>query len=113
MLALKARFLSANPEDVPGWSTHLGENSPALTDALTMPVLISQGEIDTLVRPDVTQSYFDAQCKAGAQVELDSYPAIGHVDIRPVAPPHILPWIEDRFAGKPVSPGCTTKTVQP
>ena len=27
--------------------------------------------------------------------------------------PHILPWIEDRFAGKPVVQGCATKTVQP
>ena len=113
VLALKARFLSANPEDVPGWNTHLGENSPSLTRAIPMPVLISQGEIDTLVRPDVTQSYFDAQCKAGAQVELDSYPGIGHFDIRPVAPPHILPWIEDRFAGKPVASACAAKTVQP
>jgi len=113
VLALKARFLSANPEDVPGWNTHLSENSPSLTHAIPEPVLISQGEIDTLVRPDVTQSYFDAQCKAGAQVELDAYPGIGHFDIRPVAPPHILPWIEDRFAGEPVAQGCATKTVQP
>ena len=112
VLSLKERFLSANPEDVPGWSNHLTENSPSLTDAITMPLLISQGTIDTLVRPDVTQSYFDAQCKAGARIELDMYAGIGHFDIRPVAPPHILDWFAERFAGDPVAAGCATKTVQ-
>ena len=78
-----------------------------------MPVLVSQGDIDPLVRPDVTQSYVAGQCKAGAQIELDTYPGIGHFDIRPVAPPHILVWFADRFSGKPVAAGCSTKVVQP
>jgi pimeloyl-ACP methyl ester carboxylesterase len=112
VLELKGRFLSANPEDAPGWGNRLTENSPSLTEPITMPLLISQGTIDTLVRPDVTQSYVDAQCKAGAHVELDRYPGIGHFDIRPVAPPHILEWFAERFAGDEVGGDCTTKTVE-
>ena len=51
----------------------------------------------------------DAQCKAGARIELDMYTGIGHFDIRPVAPPHILDWFAERFAGDPVSCGLRDK----
>ena len=79
-----------------------------------MPVLISQGEIDTLVRPDITQDYVDGQCKAGAEIELDTYPGIGHFDIRPVVPPHIVSWFSWTASWASRSrPGCSTKSRSP
>ena len=109
LLALSERFLSANPSDVPGWSARLAANSPG-TQPLGVPVLVSQGLVDTLVRPDITEEYVAQQCAAGASIALDTYPGIGHFDLRTAAPPRVLAWLEARFAGTP-TPGCTTTEV--
>ena len=80
VLSLKERILSANPEDVPGWSNHLTENSPSLNQrdhrcrcssrrARSAPcwcARMSRSRTST------------AQCKAGARIELDMYTGIGH-----------------------------------
>jgi hypothetical protein len=71
VLALKVRFLSANPSDAPAWSTHLAENRPTSVPA-SIPLLVSQGLSDTLVRPDVTEAFVQQQCAAGATIEPQS-----------------------------------------
>jgi pimeloyl-ACP methyl ester carboxylesterase len=109
LLVLRERFLSADPADAPGWSTHLAANSPG-SQPLSVPVLVSQGLVDTLVRPDITEEYVAQQCAAGASIALDTYPGIGHFDLRTAAPPRVLAWLEARFAGTPQS-GCVTTEV--
>ncbi len=63
VIALKAGFLSADPSDTPGWRELLAENS-AGDASTTIPLLVTQGLTDDLVRPAVTQAYVDAQSRA-------------------------------------------------
>jgi Secretory lipase len=110
VVALKARFLSANPSGAQGWSAHLEDNRPAVVPA-AIPLLVSQGLADTLVRPDVTEAFVHQQCTAGASIELDTYPAVGHFAVRTVAAPKVATWLVDRLHGAPAAAGCAT-TVQ-
>jgi hypothetical protein len=106
VLALEASFLSASPQDAPGWSTLLTQNSPGPT-ALPMPTLIAQGLTDSLVRPDVTSAYVAAQCAAGATIQYDTYPGVGHFEVRTVAAGDVVSWLLARTAGEPVAKGCS------
>ena len=108
VVALKVRFLSANPSDAPGWSTHLAENRPTSVPA-SIPLLVSQGLSDTLVRPDVTEAFVQQQCAAGATIELDTYPGVGHFDVRTVAGSKVADWMLARLQGTLMAPGCSTE----
>jgi hypothetical protein len=106
VLLLKHDFLSRNPTTAPGWGPLFGLNDPS-TGHLGFPMLVSQGLADTLVRPDTTIAYVHAACANGNTIQLDTYQNVGHFDIRTIAPPFMLPWIEARLAGEPVPAGCT------
>ena len=107
-IPLLGGFLSASPSTTPGWSELLERNSPPAT-AQAVPLLVSQGLTDTLVRPDVTQDYVTQQCEAGADIELDTYAAAGHLSLRTEAEPAVVAWLLDRVAGKPAPSGCSTR----
>jgi pimeloyl-ACP methyl ester carboxylesterase len=106
VIALKAAFLSADPRDVPGWSTLLTTNSPGAA-AVPVPMLVAQGLADDLVRPDVTSEYVREQCAAGASIQYDTYPGVGHFQVRTVAAEEVVSWLIARTAGEPVSKGCS------
>ncbi len=111
VLALKARFLSHDPADAPGWGELLAENSP--TDPIEAPVLLTQGTTDVLVRPEVTAAYVERQCAAGTAVDFRRYADTGHVALRTVAAPDVVDWLLDRVGGDPAPTGCTTTEVDP
>ena len=75
----------------------------------TIPLLVAQGESDTLVRPDVTSAYVQAQCAAGASIEYVTYPHTGHFAVRTVAAPMVRDWLLARLHGDPTEPGCTER----
>jgi hypothetical protein len=105
VLALQTTFLSTDPSTAPGWSQHLRENSAG--DASTpIPLLVSQGLDDALVRPEVTTAYVRAQCAAGANIQFDTYPGVGHFEVRTVAAPTVRDWLVARLRGEPLEPGC-------
>ena len=43
-----------------------------------IPLLVAEGLTDTIVRPDVTTAYVQAQCAAVANIEFHTYPNTGH-----------------------------------
>jgi S-formylglutathione hydrolase FrmB len=108
---LRLRFLSANPAQDPGWDARLRENAPT-SMPVTIPLLISQGLSDTLVRPDVTAAFVENQCNAGVSIEYDTYPGYGHFDLRTKssAPSQAVTWMLARLHGTAVTPGCSTAT---
>lgn len=75
----------------------------------TVPLLVSQGLADTIVRPDITEAFVRAQCAAGAPVELDTYAGIDHFAVRTSAAPKVGAWLLDRLHGKPAPAGCATE----
>jgi Secretory lipase len=103
--ALSVTFLSQDPSTAPGWSEHLRENAPGDVST-TVPLLVARGLTDTLVRPAVTTDYVHAQCAAGAAIQFDTYPGVGHFELRTVAAPLVRDWMLARLRGESLDPGC-------
>ncbi|MEV6969780.1 alpha/beta fold hydrolase [Hamadaea sp. NPDC051192] len=78
------------------------------------PLLLVQGDADTVTPRAVTDGVAAGLCRTGARLdyrvysglEHDSYPQWGVVGIDDGAMPDILAWTGDRFAGKPTTTTC-------
>ena len=112
VLVLQHRFLSRNPAATPGWSEAFVANDPS-PRVQPVPMLVAQGLSDTLVRPDTTIHFVKQACADHAQIDLDTYPGVGHFAVRTAALPQVLPWIRARLGGTPTVTGCTTTADQP
>lgn len=85
----------------------LAENIP--TGPFPVPLLIAQGEADTLIQPTDQQAYVDRLCAAGQSPEYRTYPGREHLSV--VEPESaliddLLAWTTDRFEGAPAEAGC-------
>lgn len=81
----------------------LRENVP--TGPFTAPVLVAQGEADSLVLPHVQQDYVDGLCGAGESVDYRVYPGRNHLDIvesGSALVPDLLAWTGTRFGDEAV-----------
>jgi alpha-beta hydrolase superfamily lysophospholipase len=78
------------------------------------PLLLVQGDADTVTPRTVTDGVADGLCRTGARLEYrvypglehDSYPQWGVVGIDDGAMTDILAWTGDRFAGRPTTTTC-------
>lgn len=71
------------------------------------PVIIYFGNKDVTNNPVMGKLYWEKRCAAGANVTRVQLPGDqNHFTTPPVSQPLYVPWIEDRFAGKPVPNGC-------
>ena len=105
-LLTRVTFLSRPPKETEPWKRLLAENSPGQR-RIPAPLLIAQGAVDPLVRPDITHAYAARICAAGDTVEYRSYPGVGHVGSGKATAPDVVAWMNDRFAGKPPARTCT------
>lgn len=110
VIALHSRFLSRNPATTPGWSEAFVANDPSPREQ-PIPMLVAQGLSDTLVRPDTTIEFVKDACAHHANIELDTYPGVGHFAIRTAALPQSLKWIRSRLDGTPTVSGCTVSRI--
>ena len=85
----------------------LHENTPA--GHIDAPLLIAQGEADSLVRPAVQARFVKTLCAAGQSLQYRVYPGRDHLgvvaDDSPLIP-ELLSWTEHRIQGRTEPPGC-------
>jgi pimeloyl-ACP methyl ester carboxylesterase len=85
----------------------LVENVPI--DPIDAPLLLAQGEADSLVVPAVQDAYVEARCSDGQAIDYRTYPGRDHVPLveadSPLIP-ELLEWTVDRFSGAPPTPTC-------
>jgi uncharacterized membrane protein HdeD (DUF308 family)/alpha-beta hydrolase superfamily lysophospholipase len=85
----------------------LTENTP--TGPIPAPLLIGQGEADSLVLASVQQRYVEARCQAGQALEYRTYAGRDHVPLveadSPLIP-DLFSWTQDRLDGKPGTSTC-------
>jgi acetyl esterase/lipase len=105
VLELDLGFVSHDPTTVEPWKDLFTENTPG-HGPLGAPLLITQGLSDDVVWPDVTEGFAQAQCQAGTDVELRTYPGVDHFGVRSASAPDVVAWLADRFAGKPPTSTC-------
>ena len=104
-LALKVSFLSRPPWTTQPWKRIVADNDPGAT-GFTAPMLITQGADDPIVPPTETESYVARLCANGAKVDLRLLAGVEHITAGHDAVPIVLPWIADRFAGRPAPTTC-------
>jgi alpha-beta hydrolase superfamily lysophospholipase len=92
----------------------LGERLLANTPngRIEAPLLIAQGLADALVLPSAQETYVRRLCGQGQQVDYRTYRGYDHVSVvlASASPliPDLIAWTQDRIAGKPETPGCST-----
>lgn len=87
------------------WRSLLLRNIPG-TLPPDVPVMLSQGDADTLVRPAVTAAYQQKLCAAGSKVRALSMPGVGHGFAGFDSAGATVAWIADRMAGRPAPSDC-------
>ena len=76
------------------------------------PILLLQGDADTVVPRAATDGVAARLCRLGSAIDYRTYPGLGHdtgygvTGIDEGAMPDILGWVKDRFAGGPAATTC-------
>jgi uncharacterized membrane protein HdeD (DUF308 family)/alpha-beta hydrolase superfamily lysophospholipase len=87
----------------------LSENVP--TGPFAAPLLLGQGEADTLILPDVQAAYAEGLCASGQVVDYRTYAGRDHVPLvaadSPLVP-DLIDWTHDRFDGGEATSNCAT-----
>lgn len=99
-------LMKSQPENAVAWVKALIEGSVKAV-APVAPVIVFFGTKDTVMSPVMGAIYQKQMCGMGANVTRVQLPGEqNHFTTPPVAQPLFLPWIDDRFAGKPLDNGC-------
>lgn len=99
-------LMKPQPDNAVAWIKALIEGSVKPL-APVAPVIVYYGTKDTVMSPVMGALYQKQMCGMGAnvtRVQLDGEQ--NHFTTPPVAQPLFLPWIDDRFAGRPPGNGC-------
>jgi acetyl esterase/lipase len=103
---LVTTFLSVkNPATIEPWKSLLVQNTAGDVPA-DIPMFISQGSSDGLVRPAVTEAYKDRLCKAGSKVKMIVMPGVSHGFIGYDSADAAADWMADRFKGSAPPSDC-------
>jgi acetyl esterase/lipase len=98
--SLVKTFLSVpNPLDLEPWRSLAADNTPGVLPS-GIPVFLSQGTDDNLVRSEVTRDYMGQLCRAGSSVSMVMLPGVNHGFIGRDSAGAAVDWMADRFAGK-------------
>jgi alpha-beta hydrolase superfamily lysophospholipase len=98
-------YVAHNPSTVEPWRAWLTENTPGAT-RINEPVLVAQGESDTLVRPQTTTAFVAGLCAAHEAVRYREYPGISHALVAVRAVPLVRQFFAAALAGHPMPSTC-------
>lgn len=99
-------LLKAPMTNAQAWANAFVKGSVS-ADKPVAPVIIYWGTKDTVVPPVMGEIYRAQKCKLGANVtRVQLAGEQTHFSTPGAAEPLYLPWIKDRFAGKPLPDGC-------
>ncbi|MFI6079063.1 lipase family protein [Actinoplanes sp. NPDC051343] len=94
---------AADP-DSGAFGRRLRENVP--DRAISVPVLIGQGQADTTVPVTTQNDYVRQECATGTKVDYRTFPALDHVGVLSGDSPDLIGWSRDRLDGKPPVSTC-------
>jgi len=96
---------ATSPLEIPAWVNRLEENSPGNVPT-DVPILLIQGQEDSVVPILLTNVLENRLCDIGNEVEYRVFPGYGHNDSTEKNMPLMLEWTAARFAGEPASTTC-------
>jgi pimeloyl-ACP methyl ester carboxylesterase len=74
--------------------------------SIRVPVLLLQGDSDTIVSPQITKALADELCKNSAKLQLDSFAGSGHDAVLNASIDEAEHWVDDRFRNVPARSTC-------
>jgi pimeloyl-ACP methyl ester carboxylesterase len=99
-------LLNPQPKNTRAWMDALVQGSVAPVKPVA-PVAIYWGTKDTVVAPVMGKLYRDQMCQLGGNVQRVQLPGEQtHFSTPGAAAALYLPWVKDRFAGRPAANGC-------
>jgi pimeloyl-ACP methyl ester carboxylesterase len=102
-------LLKPKPGNAMAWATAMLAGSVADEKPIA-PVIIFWGTHDTVVPPVMGALYREQMCKKDANVTRVQLPGEQtHFSTPGASQPIYVPWVADRFAGKPLENGCSAK----
>ena len=100
-----AQLMKAKPENAKAWADAILNGSVPDSKPVA-PVILYWGTKDTVVPPVMGQQYRDQMCLKGGNVARVNVGEATHFGTPAASEPLYMPWIRDRFAGKPAVDGC-------
>lgn len=98
--------LVGDPSVAEPWRELLSRNSPGQA-RIRVPLLITQGDADTIVSPRVTAAFVQALCRRGETVQFTMLAGSGHMTAATDSAAAVAEWIRDRFEGSRAPNTCT------
>ncbi len=99
-------LLNPQPNNTPAWALALVRGSVTPVKPVA-PVVIYWGTKDTVLPPVMGKMYQDQMCKLGGNVgRVQLAGEQTHFSTPGAAAPLYLPWVRERFTGKPLANGC-------
>lgn len=96
-LILKGRMWSANPATTPPWSKQFAVNTAAQT-SIPVPVLVTQGTEDKIVRPWSTVQLVTDYTANGTHITETEMSGVDHVAAGKASVPYVVPFFKKQFA---------------
>jgi len=103
---LKLAFLLSPIWETEPWASRIVANTPG-QQRIDAPLLVVQGDRDSLIRADIQRDFTDRLCAAGQVLEYREITGAGHLDVDHKARDLVVPWLTDRLAGVEVAATCT------
>jgi pimeloyl-ACP methyl ester carboxylesterase len=98
-------YLAGDPATTEPWATLLQQNTPGQTP-LTVPLLVAQGDTDTLVVPSTTAAFIAHECSIGTRVTALHIPKTGHGLVALRALPTVMAFFARLGTDVPSAPSC-------
>ena len=98
-------YLAADPATTMPWASLLQQNTPGATP-LDVPLLVAQGDSDTLVHPSATDAFIAHECSIGTKVTALHIPNTGHGTVALKALPMVLSFFAHLGTHATASPAC-------
>jgi pimeloyl-ACP methyl ester carboxylesterase len=102
-------LMKPKPGNAMAWATAMLAGSVADEKPIA-PVIIFWGTNDTVVPPVMGALYREQMCKKGANItRMQLAGEQTHFSTPGASQPIYVPWVADRFAGRPLENGCSAK----
>jgi len=102
---LVGHFLAADPSETEPWASLLAENSPGAAP-IHAPLLVVQGEADTLIRPQSSADFVSHACAIGTPARYLPVPGATHGSIALRTAGTVVRWFQDALAGDELPTSC-------
>lgn len=102
---LVGHYLAHDPGTIEPWKTWLAGNTPG-AQRVGVPILVAQGDADTLVHPATTAVFVQRLCSNGEAVEYQRIAKTGHALVALRALPAVRRFFADALARRPLHSAC-------